>query len=163
MVQATEPSTIQSAILKAGGLTNDATRNGLLKKGNEKRKDGGETSKQEVVRVNKKRAMTGKGFVAADSGKKEYRAKSCFKGLSGIDKWVTLVNAINMANNPRACYECGSPYHFHNTCLKLNKALGQVQNNPNQVLAISGNNFNHGNNGNQACGHAFALDTNEAL
>ncbi|GJU11869.1 putative reverse transcriptase domain-containing protein [Tanacetum coccineum] len=122
MVQATEPSTIQSAILKAEGLTNDAARNGLLKKGNEKRKDGGETTKQEDARVNKKRARTGKGFVAADSSKKEYRAGSCFKGLSGIDK-----------------------------------APGQVQNNLNQVLAIGGNNFNHGNNSNQAWGRAFAL------
>ncbi|GJT89330.1 reverse transcriptase domain-containing protein [Tanacetum coccineum] len=73
MVRKTKPSTIQSAILKAGGLTDDAVRNGLLNKGSEKRKDGGETSKQEDVKGKNKRARTEKGFMATDSDKKEYK------------------------------------------------------------------------------------------
>nr|GEX20332.1 reverse transcriptase domain-containing protein [Tanacetum cinerariifolium] len=40
MVRATDTYTIKSAIFKAGGLTYDAVRNGLLNKGSEKRKDG---------------------------------------------------------------------------------------------------------------------------
>nr|GEU67352.1 putative reverse transcriptase domain-containing protein [Tanacetum cinerariifolium] len=68
MVQATEPTTIHSAILKAGGLTDDAIRNGLLKRSSEKRKESGETVKQENSRNNNKRAKTRKGFVATDSG-----------------------------------------------------------------------------------------------
>nr|GFD31527.1 reverse transcriptase domain-containing protein [Tanacetum cinerariifolium] len=48
-------------------------RNGLLKRSSEKRKENGETSKQEDARSNNKRARIGKGFVAADSGKKEYK------------------------------------------------------------------------------------------
>ncbi|GKA60948.1 reverse transcriptase domain-containing protein [Tanacetum coccineum] len=161
MVRATEPFTIQREILKAGGLTDDAVRNGLLKRSSEKRKECGKTGKQEDARGNNKRARTGKGFVATDSGKKEYKGPhpKCAK----LAKQVTLVNAINIANKPRACYKCGSPDHLCNTCPKLNKEPGQVQNKPNQVLAILGNNFNHGNNGNQARGHAFALGANETL
>nr|GEW34031.1 hypothetical protein [Tanacetum cinerariifolium] len=73
IVRATMPSTTQSVILKVGGLTKDAMRNGLLKRSCEKRKENGETSKQEDARSNNKRARIGKGFVAADSGKKEYQ------------------------------------------------------------------------------------------
>ncbi|GKF56932.1 hypothetical protein Tco_0170469, partial [Tanacetum coccineum] len=40
----TEPTTIQSAILKAGVLTDEAIRNGSLKKNTEKRGNGGEPS-----------------------------------------------------------------------------------------------------------------------
>ncbi|GJY04410.1 reverse transcriptase domain-containing protein [Tanacetum coccineum] len=73
MVQAAEPSTIQSAILKVGGLTDDVVRNVLLKRSSEKRKESGETDKQEIDMSNDKRARTRKGFVATDSGKKEYK------------------------------------------------------------------------------------------
>ncbi|GJZ97923.1 putative reverse transcriptase domain-containing protein [Tanacetum coccineum] len=73
----------------------------------EKRKESGETGKQEDAMSNNKRARNGKGFLTTDSG--------------------------------------------------------QVQSNPNQVLEIGGNNFNHENNGNQAWGRAFGLGENEAL
>ncbi|GJX76373.1 reverse transcriptase domain-containing protein [Tanacetum coccineum] len=148
MVRATEPTTIQSAILKAGGLTDDTVRNGLLKRSSEKRKESDETSKQEDARSNNKRAKTRKGFVAIDSGKKEYKGlhpkcsyhhqetthcRTCFnynqpghiaKDCRAVAKWVMPVNAINSANNPRVCYEYGSPDHFRNTCPKLNIASG---------------------------------------
>ncbi|GKF38785.1 reverse transcriptase domain-containing protein, partial [Tanacetum coccineum] len=80
-----------------------------------------------------------------------------------VAKRVTPVNAINSANNPRVCYECGSPDHFRNVCPKLNRRSVKVHNNPNQALSIGGNNFNRGNHGNRAQGHAFALGANEAL
>ncbi|GKB38284.1 reverse transcriptase domain-containing protein [Tanacetum coccineum] len=190
MVRATEPSTIQSAILKTGGLTDDVVRNGLLKGSSEKWKESGETGKQEYARSNNKRAMTEKRYVAAGTGKGEYKglhpkcAKcsyhhqettpfyTCFncnqpghvaKDCRAVAKRVTLVNAINTVNNPRVCYECRSPSHFCNMYPKLNKVPGQVQNNPNQVLAIGGNNFNRGNNGNQYRGRAFTLGAYEAL
>nr|GEY65648.1 reverse transcriptase domain-containing protein [Tanacetum cinerariifolium] len=53
-MQATKPSTIKSAIFKVGALTNDVVRNGLLKKGDEKRRDSGESSKQTGTRVDNK-------------------------------------------------------------------------------------------------------------
>ncbi|GJW16023.1 putative reverse transcriptase domain-containing protein [Tanacetum coccineum] len=157
-------SMAKSAILKGGGLTDDVVRNGLLKKSSEKRKESGETSKQEDVRSNNKRDRTRKGFIATDSSKKEYKglhpkcakysyhhqettpSRTCFNcnqpSPVAMDYWaiakrVMPVNAINSANNPRR--------------------------NPNQALAIARNNFNHRNNGNQARGRAFALGANEAL
>nr|GEU30797.1 reverse transcriptase domain-containing protein [Tanacetum cinerariifolium] len=48
---ATEPSTIYSAILKAEVLTDEAIKNGSLKKSGEKRGDGGESSKEGMSRV----------------------------------------------------------------------------------------------------------------
>ncbi|GJS39532.1 putative reverse transcriptase domain-containing protein [Tanacetum coccineum] len=45
MLRATQPTTIQSAILKAGILTDEAVCYGTLTKGNEKRKEMEETSK----------------------------------------------------------------------------------------------------------------------
>ncbi|GJT27072.1 reverse transcriptase domain-containing protein [Tanacetum coccineum] len=154
----------------------------------EKRKEIGETGKKEDTRSTNTRARTGKGFVATDSGKKEYKGLhpkctkcsyhhqetthccTCFncnqsghieKDCRTIAKWVTPVNAINSTNKPRVCYECGSSDHFCNTCPNLNKTSGQVQSNPNQAFSIGGNNFNCGNNGNQAWGRAFALGANE--
>nr|GEZ97849.1 reverse transcriptase domain-containing protein [Tanacetum cinerariifolium] len=85
----TEPSIIQSEILKAGALiydivrndtlsicsdkkkeasesagvlTDDVVRDGSLWKGGEKRRDGGEPSKQGDTMTSKKRARVGKGF-----------------------------------------------------------------------------------------------------
>nr|GEZ54563.1 hypothetical protein [Tanacetum cinerariifolium] len=54
MVAANEPPTIQHAILKAKVLTNEAIRNGSLKKSGEKRGDGGESSKEGNVKCDKK-------------------------------------------------------------------------------------------------------------
>ncbi|GJZ84397.1 reverse transcriptase domain-containing protein [Tanacetum coccineum] len=48
MLRATQPTTIQSAILRAGILTDEAVSCGTLTKGNEKRKGVEETSKQGV-------------------------------------------------------------------------------------------------------------------
>ncbi|GKF45819.1 putative reverse transcriptase domain-containing protein [Tanacetum coccineum] len=60
-----------------------------------------------------------------------------------------------MSNNSRVCYECGSPYHFHNTCPKLNQAPGQVRN----QLALEGSRNNQ-SNGNQVRGRAFNVNVN---
>ncbi|GKD72920.1 hypothetical protein Tco_1331202, partial [Tanacetum coccineum] len=148
MVRAMEPSTIQSAILKAGGLTDDTVRNGLLKRSSDKRKESGETGKQEDARSNNKRARTGKGFMATDSGKKEYKGPypKCTKCNYHHQK-TTLY---------RACFNCNHPGHV----AKDYRAVAK-RSNPNHVLAIGGN--NRGNNGNQARGRAFALGANEAL
>ncbi|GJW29242.1 hypothetical protein Tco_0046117 [Tanacetum coccineum] len=60
MVAATEPPTIQSVILKAEVLTNEAVRNGSLKKSGEKRGDGEELSKGGDVKGDNKRARNEK-------------------------------------------------------------------------------------------------------
>ncbi|GKA47101.1 putative reverse transcriptase domain-containing protein [Tanacetum coccineum] len=49
MIQATQPTTIQSAILKAGALTDEAVRCGTLSKSSEKRKEVGEPRKVDLA------------------------------------------------------------------------------------------------------------------
>ncbi|GJW08483.1 putative reverse transcriptase domain-containing protein [Tanacetum coccineum] len=157
MVRATESSIIQSVILKVEGLTNDVVMDGLWKKGGEKRRDDVEPSKQRDTKMNNKRSRIRKGFMATNLGKNKYRSY-----LPKCAKLATQAALVNV-DNPRACYECRSPDHLHDTCPKLNKASGQVRNNPNQDLAIGGNNSNRRNNGNPARDQAFALGANEAL
>ncbi|GKG18034.1 reverse transcriptase domain-containing protein, partial [Tanacetum coccineum] len=60
-----------------------------------------------------------------------------------------------MGNNSSVCYKCGSPYHFRNTCPKLNRALGQAGN----QLALEVNRNNR-SNGNQVRGRAFNVNVN---
>ncbi|GKC52854.1 hypothetical protein Tco_1075599, partial [Tanacetum coccineum] len=61
MVAATEPKTIQKAVQIFGALTNEAVRNGLIKKV-EKRGNVGEPSKDKNGRDDNKRARTGNAF-----------------------------------------------------------------------------------------------------
>ncbi|GJR25134.1 putative reverse transcriptase domain-containing protein [Tanacetum coccineum] len=88
-----------SRIKRAGILTDEAVNYGTLTKGNDKRK---------VVEESAVRNEHVAGI---------YRAPI---------RQVTPVNAVRIGNNPRVCYECGSPNHFHNTCPKLNRAPGHA-------------------------------------
>ncbi|GJZ84548.1 reverse transcriptase domain-containing protein, partial [Tanacetum coccineum] len=120
MIQTTQTITIQSAILKAKALTDEAVRCGTLPKPGEKRKDDAEDCR-------------------------------------AVARRVTPINAKRVGNNQRACYECGNPDHFHDTCPRLNRAPSQVGNR----LTIEGN--QNQNNGNQARGRAFNVNANDAL
>ncbi|GKC36033.1 hypothetical protein Tco_1048417, partial [Tanacetum coccineum] len=62
MVAVTESTIIQSVILKAGVLTDEAIRNGALKKNTEKRGNSGEPSRDGNVRDDNKRSRTGRAF-----------------------------------------------------------------------------------------------------
>ncbi|GJS82934.1 putative reverse transcriptase domain-containing protein [Tanacetum coccineum] len=64
MLRATQPTTIQSVILRAGILTDEAVSCGTLTIGNAKRTGVEETSKQGGWGNNNKRAKVSKGFVA---------------------------------------------------------------------------------------------------
>ncbi|GJR64355.1 putative reverse transcriptase domain-containing protein [Tanacetum coccineum] len=46
---------------------------------------------------------------------------------SRIKRQVAPVNVVRMSNNPRVCYECGSPDHFRNTCPKMNQTRWQAR------------------------------------
>ncbi|GKA83536.1 putative reverse transcriptase domain-containing protein [Tanacetum coccineum] len=145
MVRATEPTTIQSAILKAGGLTDDAVRNGLLKRSSEKRKESGETARKEDAR-SKIRGLR----LEKDSWRQILAIKSTRVFTLSLLNVATIIRRLHLAAHAL-------------TAISQVIASGQVQSNPNQVLAIGGNNFNRGNNGNQGGGRAFALGANEAL
>ncbi|GKA12122.1 putative nucleotidyltransferase, ribonuclease H [Tanacetum coccineum] len=184
IMRATQPTTIQSAILKAGILTNEAVRCGTLTRSSEKRKEVEETSKQGGSWKDNKKTKVGKGFMVAPTRNENvgsypkcaecsaYHPESgpcrlCFncqkQGYFARDyrapvKQVVPISAVRMGNNKRVCYECGSPEHFCNTCPKLNRAPGQAGN----CLALEGNR-NTQNNRNQARGRAFNVNVFDAL
>ncbi|GKE77859.1 putative reverse transcriptase domain-containing protein, partial [Tanacetum coccineum] len=187
MLQVTQLTTIQSAILRDGILTNEAVSCGTLTKGSEKRKGVEETSKSAGSWKENKKEKVGTGFVATAPPRNEYvgpylkcakcysyhpedvPCKVCYncqklghfaKDCRAPYRQVAPVNAVRMGNNQRVCYECGSSDHLRNTCPKMNRAPGQAGN----PLALEGNRSTR-NNGNRAKGRAFNVNVNavEAL
>ncbi|GKC81758.1 putative reverse transcriptase domain-containing protein, partial [Tanacetum coccineum] len=74
-----------------------------------------------------KKEKVGTGFVATAPLRNEF--------VESNPRPVAPVSAVRMGNNPRVCYECGSPDHFRNNCPKLYRAPGQAGN----QLALEGN------------------------
>ncbi|GJU81517.1 putative reverse transcriptase domain-containing protein [Tanacetum coccineum] len=189
MVAATEPPTIQSAILKARVLTDEAVRNGSLKRTGERRGDGGESSKEGNVKGDNKRARTGKVFATITNPvRKEYtgptpkctnynfyhnpktpcrvctncnRLGHFARDCRAGPRMVNPLNARNPIAARRACCECGGTDHYKSACPRLNRAPGQGGNRPNQAMAIEGGQ-GRGNNGNPARGRAFVMGAEEA-
>ncbi|GJX48429.1 putative reverse transcriptase domain-containing protein [Tanacetum coccineum] len=161
MVAATEPTTIQSDVLKAGMLTDKAIRNGLLRKNTKKRGNYGELSRNENVKDDNKRSRTGRAYsTVTNPVRKEYTghfARDCRAG----PRMVTPLNARNLTTARGACFEYGGTDHYKAACPRLNRALRQGGNHQNQSMAIEGGQ-DHGNNGNQACGGAFIMGAEEA-
>ncbi|GJY75249.1 hypothetical protein Tco_0480365 [Tanacetum coccineum] len=62
MIRATQPVTIEAAILIAGILTDEAVRSGALAKAGEKRKERDEASKSESVGKDKNKAKGDEGL-----------------------------------------------------------------------------------------------------
>ncbi|GJZ15275.1 putative reverse transcriptase domain-containing protein [Tanacetum coccineum] len=185
MLLATQPTTIQSAILRAGILTDEAVSYGTLTKGNEKIKGLEETNKQGGWGNDNKRVKVSKVFMAATPHRNGYAGSHpncakcwthhpeggpcqvCFncqkpghfaRNCRMPVKQVAPINAVRGEHESGTCYECGSREHFQNTCPKLNRAPGQVGN----YLTIEGNR-NTRNNGNQAKGRAFNVNAVGAL
>ncbi|GJS29579.1 putative reverse transcriptase domain-containing protein, partial [Tanacetum coccineum] len=186
MVAAIEPKTMQKAVQISGALTDEAVRNGSIKKV-EKRGNVGEPSKDKNGRDDNKRTRTGNAFATTANpvGRENtgtwpkcttcnsYYApggpcRICFNcnrpGHLAKDCrcMPRNVNPIN-ARNPtvKACYECGSIDHVWSACPRLNRAQGPKGNCPNQVAANNGGQ-GRGNQGNQARGRAFMLGAEEA-
>ncbi|GJZ31893.1 putative reverse transcriptase domain-containing protein [Tanacetum coccineum] len=133
MVKATQPTTIQNAVLRAGILTDEAISCGTLSKGSEKRKANDEGAK-----------------VCFNCQRPGHFAKDCRE-----PKRAVPVNTMRMNHNQRVCYECGSPDHLKSTCPKLGRAPGQAGN----QLAIEGNRGSR-NNGNAVRGRAYNVNVN---
>ncbi|GJS27653.1 reverse transcriptase domain-containing protein [Tanacetum coccineum] len=88
MVAAIEPTIIQSAILKARVLTDEAIRNGSLKKNTKKRGNGGEPSRDGNVRDDNKISRTGRAFASTTNPvRKEYTGSAPkWRGLEWLNR-----------------------------------------------------------------------------
>ncbi|GJW04395.1 reverse transcriptase domain-containing protein [Tanacetum coccineum] len=164
MVATTEPSTIQKAVQIAGTLTDEALRNGSIKKNHEKRGNRGEPSKDRNGRDDNKRTRTGNAFATtANPVRREYTGttpkcttcnfhhppkipcRTCFncnrpghfaKDYKVVPRNVNPINAKNPTS--RACYECGSTDHIKAACPRLNQAQRPGGNHQDQVVAVNG-------------------------
>ncbi|GKC22762.1 putative reverse transcriptase domain-containing protein [Tanacetum coccineum] len=188
MVAATEPKTMQKAVQISGALTDEAVRNGSIKKV-EKRENVGEPSKDKNGRDDNKRTRTGNAFATTTNpvGRENtgawpkcttcnsYHApggpcRTCFncnrpghlaRDCRVVPRNVNPVNVRNPTPARGACHECGSTDHLKPACPRLNRAQGPGGNRPNQVVANNGGQ-GRGNQGNQARGRAFMLGAEEA-
>nr|GEX42687.1 hypothetical protein [Tanacetum cinerariifolium] len=150
----------QKAVQISGALTDEAVRNGSIKKV-EKRGNMGETSKDKNGRDDNKRNMTGNAFATTANhvGREnagawpkcttcnsyhapEGHCRTCFNcnrpgHLAKDCRCIPRnVNPVNARNPPiRACYECGSTDHVRSACSRLNRAQGPGGNCLNQVFA----------------------------
>ncbi|GJV34881.1 putative reverse transcriptase domain-containing protein [Tanacetum coccineum] len=163
MVAATEPKTIQKTMHISGALTDEAVRNGSIKK-IEKMGNVGEPSKDRSGRDDNKRNRTVHAFATTVNHVRRQNTdtwpkcttynsyhilggpcRTCFNcnrlGHLAKDCRGVLRNVIHVnARNPtvRACYECGNTDHVRRACPRLNRARSPEENHPNQVAANNG-------------------------
>nr|GEW44249.1 retrotransposon protein, putative, Ty3-gypsy subclass [Tanacetum cinerariifolium] len=146
MVAAMEPKTMQKAVQISDALTDEAIRNGSIKKvgkkGNVK-----EPSKDKNGKDDNKRTKTGNVFLEPQT--------------LVVPRNVNPVNVRNPTPSHEACHECGSTDHLKPACPRLNRAQGPGGNLPNQVIA-NNKGQGHGNQRNQARGRTFMLGAKEA-
>ncbi|GJS39422.1 reverse transcriptase domain-containing protein [Tanacetum coccineum] len=173
----------------AGTLTDEALRNGSIKKNLENRENVGEPSKDRNVRDDNKRTRTGNAFATTTNpvGRENagtvpkcttcnsYHAsgapcRTCFncnrpghfaKDCRVVPRNVNPVNVRNPTAAHEACFECGSPDHYKSACPRLIRAQGPGGNRPNQALVNDGGQ-GRGNHRNQVRGKAFMLGAEEA-
>ncbi|GKA86289.1 putative reverse transcriptase domain-containing protein, partial [Tanacetum coccineum] len=189
MVAEMEPTTIQKAMQIAGTLTDEAIRNGSIKKNPEKRGNKGEPSKDRNGRDDNKRTRTGNAFATTTNPVRrentgttpkcttcnfyhppEAPCRTCFKcnrpghlakDCRVVPRNVNPVNARNPAAARGACFEYEGTDHYKSACPRLNRAQGPGVNRPNQALAIDGGQGRR-NNGKQARRRTFMLGAKEA-
>ncbi|GJY36214.1 reverse transcriptase domain-containing protein [Tanacetum coccineum] len=113
MVAATEPKTIQKAVQIFGALTDEAVRNGSIKKV-KKRGNMGEPSKDKNGKDDNKRARTENAFATAVNPIGRENTGTWPKDCRSVPRNVNPVNARNLT--VRECYECGSTDHVRPTC-----------------------------------------------
>ncbi|GJR54102.1 putative reverse transcriptase domain-containing protein [Tanacetum coccineum] len=149
MVAAMKPKTMQKVVQISGALTDEAVRNGSIKKV-EKRGNVGEPSKDKNGRDDNKRTRTGNAFTT--TANPDYRV---------VPRNVNPINIRNPTPARGAFHECRSIDHLKPACPRLNRVQGPRGNHLNQVVTNYGGQ-GHGNQENQAWGRAFMMGAEEA-
>ncbi|GJZ89148.1 putative reverse transcriptase domain-containing protein [Tanacetum coccineum] len=119
MVAATKPKTLQIS----GALTDEAIRNGSIKKV-EERGNVGETSKDKNGRDDNKRTRTGNAFATTANPIGRESVGHLAKDCRSVPRNVNPFNARNPT--VRACYECGSTDHGPGHGNQMNQARGRA-------------------------------------
>ncbi|GJU47703.1 putative reverse transcriptase domain-containing protein [Tanacetum coccineum] len=182
--ETTKPKTIQKAMQIAGTLTDEALRNGSIKKNLEKRGNKGEPGKDRNVRDDNKKTRIGNAFATtANPVRGGYTGMTlkcttcnyhhlpktpchaCFNcnrlGHFAKDYRVVLrnVNPIN-ARNPvaRTCYECGSADHIKVRGRAFMLGAEEARQDPNIMMGIEPNDLGFSYKIEIASGQAVEID-----
>ncbi|GJS54008.1 putative reverse transcriptase domain-containing protein [Tanacetum coccineum] len=139
-----------------GALTNEAVRNGSIKKV-EKRGNVGESSKDKNCRDDNKRTRTGNAFanIVNHVGREN----------TGIWPQCTTCNSYHAPGGPcRICFNCNRPGHLARDYRGVSRIMNPVNARNPTVKACyecGSTDHGHGNQGNQARGRAFMLGPEE--
>ncbi|GKG12849.1 hypothetical protein Tco_0347086, partial [Tanacetum coccineum] len=137
MVAAIEPKTKEKAVQISDALTDEAVRNGSIKKV-EKRGNMGEPSKDKNGRDDNKMTRTGNAFGTTTNPVGRENTGAWPKDCRVVPRNVNLVNVRNPTPARGAFHECGSTDHLKLAYPRLNRAQGSGGNRPNQVVANNG-------------------------
>nr|GEU73510.1 hypothetical protein [Tanacetum cinerariifolium] len=157
MVRAIELKTIQKAVQISDALTDEAVRNGSIKKV-EKRGNMGESSKDNSGRDDNKRTKTQNVFATTINPVKREN--------TGTWPKCTTCNSYHAPGGPcRICFNCNYLGHLAKDCRGIPKNVNPVMaRNPPVRACYKCGSTDHcrGNQGNQARGRAFMLGAEEA-
>ncbi|GJU97032.1 putative reverse transcriptase domain-containing protein [Tanacetum coccineum] len=133
MVKATQPTTIQNAVLRAGILTDEAISCGTLSKGSEKRKANDEGAKSGGSWKDNKKAKIGAGFVATAPPRKEYRPGHFAKDCREPKRVVPAGNQLAIEGN---CGRKNNGNTVRGRAYNVNVNADEASRDPNVVTGI---------------------------
>nr|GEV04408.1 reverse transcriptase domain-containing protein [Tanacetum cinerariifolium] len=136
MVVATEPTTIQKAMQKAGTLTDEAIRNGALNKNTNKRDNDREPSRDRNVRDDNKRTRTGNAFATTTNSVRRENTGHLVKDCRVVPRNVNPINARNPTIAREACFECGGTDHDKSACPRSRGGLLGTKHRDGPLLVI---------------------------
>nr|GEU48997.1 putative reverse transcriptase domain-containing protein [Tanacetum cinerariifolium] len=137
MVAATEPKTIQKAVQIAGTLTDEALRNGTIKKNPEKRGNTGEPSIDRNGREDNKRTRTGNAFSTT--------VNPVRGGYTGTTPECTACGYHHLPEAPyRSYFNCNHLGHFAKDCRVAPRKVNLINaRNPVARTYFKGGSTNH--------------------